>query len=71
MTETSEMHPGENPQDFTRLDDFTLIRVRAEMRAELERLPPHSADHAALTRAYDASTAEIDDRARRAWTQAS
>jgi hypothetical protein len=56
--------------DFTRLDDAALISVRAQMRAELERLPPRSAGHAALSRAYDASTAEIDDRARRAWTKA-
>lgn len=60
-----------SPPDFSQLDDSALLSRRAEMRAELERLPPHSADHAALSRAYDASTAEIDDRARRAWTKAS
>lgn len=57
--------------DFTQLDDSALISRRAEMRAELERLPPHSADHDALSRAYDASTEEIDDRARMTWTHAS
>jgi hypothetical protein len=57
--------------DLTQLDDSELISRRAEMRAELERLPPRSADHDALTRAYDASTEEIDNRARRAWTRAS
>jgi hypothetical protein len=57
--------------DLTQLDDFELISRRAEMRAELERLPPRSADHDALTRAYDALTEEIDNRARRAWTRAS
>jgi hypothetical protein len=40
------------------------------MRAELERLPPLSQEHADLTLAYDASTAEIDQRARRAWRRA-
>jgi hypothetical protein len=57
--------------DLTELDDFTLISLRARMRAELEQLPPLSADHARLTRAYDASTAEVTERARRAWTRAS
>jgi hypothetical protein len=57
--------------DFTGLDDFTLISLRAQMRAELERLPPLSAGHVRLMRAYDASTAEINERARRAWTRAS
>ncbi len=57
--------------DFTQLDDSALISRRAQMRAELERLPPRSACHEALSRAYDASTEEVDDRARRAWTRAS
>jgi len=60
----------DEPPDFAQLDDSTLISKRAEMRAELERLPPHSADYAALTHAYDLSTIEIDERARQAWTQA-
>lgn len=60
----------DEPWDFTRLDDFALLRARAEMRAELERLPPHSAGHAALSARYDASTEEVNDRARNAWTQA-
>jgi hypothetical protein len=54
--------------EFTQLDDSTLLTRRAEMRAELERLPPLSTEHAVLTRIYTASTAEITDRARRAWT---
>jgi hypothetical protein len=62
---------ADNPPDFTRMDDSALLRARAEMRAELERLPPRSADHAALIRLYDLSTTEIDERARQAWTQAS
>jgi hypothetical protein len=45
--------------------------MRAEMRAELERLPPASPDHAALTALYDKTTEEIDDRARKAWIHAS
>jgi hypothetical protein len=57
--------------DFTKLDDSALILRRAVKRAELERLPPHSASHDALSRAYDASTDEIDERARKAWTRAS
>jgi hypothetical protein len=54
--------------DFTRMDDSALLAVRAEMRAELERLPPASPAHAALTALYDKTTGEVDDRARRAWT---
>jgi hypothetical protein len=53
--------------DFTALDDSALISRRREMRAELERLPPASPDHAAQNALYDRSTAEIDNRARRAW----
>jgi hypothetical protein len=58
-------------EDFTRLDDSTLISMRAEMRAELERLPPASPAHAALTALYDKTTVEVNGRARRAWTRAS
>jgi hypothetical protein len=58
-------------EDLTRLDDSALISMRAEMRAELERLPPASADHAALTALYDKTTEEVDDRARRAWARTS
>lgn len=56
--------------DFSKLDDSTLLSRRAEMRAELERLPPASPSHAALTALYDKSTEEISDRARRAWARA-
>lgn len=56
--------------DFTRLDDSALLAIRARMRAELERLAPHSVAHAELSARYDLSTQEIDDRARRAWSQA-
>lgn len=55
--------------DFTRLDDAALISMRAEMRAELEQLPPRSAAHDVLSRVYDASTDEVNARARAAWTQ--
>jgi hypothetical protein len=58
-------------EDFTRLDDSALLTLRAKMRAELERLPPTSPDHAALAALYDKTTEEVDDRARRAWTRAS
>jgi len=39
------------------------------MRAELDRLPPGSHDHAALTALYDEATAEVDCRAREAWSK--
>jgi hypothetical protein len=58
-------------EDLTRLDDSALISMRAEMRAELERLPPASPDHAALAARYDKTTEEVDDRARRAWARTS
>jgi hypothetical protein len=57
--------------DFTRLDDSALLSLRAEMRAELELLPPASPCHAALAALYDKTTEEVDDRARRAWTRTS
>jgi hypothetical protein len=56
--------------DFTLMDDSALLSRRAEMRAELERLPPASAGHAALAALYDLSTEEINDRAREAWSKA-
>jgi hypothetical protein len=56
--------------DFTLLDDSELLSRRAEMRAELERLPPASPDHAALSALYDESTEEVNDRARKAWSLA-
>lgn len=62
---------SDDNEDFTRLDDSALLSRRAEMRAELERLPPASPGHAALAALYDQSTEEIDDRARRAWSKGS
>ena len=56
--------------DFTQLDDTALLRRRAEMRAELERLPPASLAHATLAALYDRSTAEVNLRARAAWSMA-
>jgi hypothetical protein len=58
-------------EDFARLDDSALLSLRAEMRAELERLPPTAPGHAALAARYDKTTEEVDDRARRAWSSAS
>jgi hypothetical protein len=58
-------------EDFTRLDDSALLSMRAEMRAELERLPPTSPGHAALSALYDQSTKEVNDRARQAWSRMS
>ena len=56
-------------EDFTRLDDSTLLRRRAEMRDELERLPTTSLDYAVLTMIYDRSTIEVNERARKAWSK--
>jgi hypothetical protein len=56
--------------EFAPMDDSALISWRAEARAELERLPPGSPDHAALTALYDESTEEVNDRAREAWSTA-
>ena len=56
--------------EFALLDDTALLSRRAEMRADLERLPPTSADRAALAELYDLSTEEINERARKAWARA-
>ncbi len=56
--------------EFALMDDSALLSRRAEMRAELERLPPASPGHAALAALYDRSTEEIDERARKAWSTA-
>jgi hypothetical protein len=55
--------------DFTKLDDSALLSRRAEMRAELERLPPASPGHAGLAALYDKSTTEVNNRARSAWAR--
>lgn len=65
------MNPAAEPLDFTRLDDTALLAAREQMRAELQRLPPHSASHATLAARYDASLDELVDRARKAWTRPS
>jgi|HubBroStandDraft_3_1064219.scaffolds.fasta_scaffold793529_2 hypothetical protein len=56
--------------DFKELDDSALLSRRAEMRAELERLPTGSQGHAALAALYDRSTEEVNARATKAWAQA-
>jgi len=56
-------------EDFTRLDDSALLSWRAEVRAELERLPLASPGHTALVALYDRSTHEVNDRAREAWAR--
>lgn len=58
-------------ENFTQLDDSALLSMRAKMREELERLPPASADHAALAVLYDRTTGEVNDRARKAWSKES
>lgn len=65
------VNAAEESPDFTQLDDTALLSAREQMRAELQRLPPHSPGHAALTARYDASLDELVERARRAWTRAS
>jgi hypothetical protein len=55
--------------DFSQLDDSALISMREQMRGELERLPPRSHDHAELAARYDLTTAEINERARAAWSR--
>jgi hypothetical protein len=62
---------SDDNDEFTQLDDSALLSRRAEMRAELERLPPASPDHAVLAARYDRSTVEVDARAREAWSSAS
>ena len=60
----------DHDDEFALLDDTALLSRRAEMRAELERLPPASPGHVALAARYDLSTEEINDRARAAWSKA-
>ena len=55
--------------EFTGLDDSALLSRRAEMRAELERLPAGSADRAVLAALYDQSTQEVNARAAKAWAR--
>jgi hypothetical protein len=56
--------------DFALLDDSALLSRRAQMRAELEGLPPGSSGHAALAALYDKSTEEVNARAAKAWARA-
>jgi hypothetical protein len=55
---------------FSELDDSALLSRRAQMRAELERLPAASPGRAALAALYEMSTREVNDRATRAWARA-
>ena len=65
------MQDNEEVIDFSEMDDSALLGKRAEMRGRLERLPPLSPDRARLTFVYDASTVEVNGRARAAWTRQS
>jgi hypothetical protein len=71
LLKATPMNPGEELPDFTRLDDTALLSTREQMRAELQRLSPHSAAHAALAARYDASLDELVERARNAWARSS
>jgi len=62
--------PVTSSEDFARLDDSALLSRRAEMRAELERLPLASPGHAVLAALYDKSTQEVNARATQAWARA-
>ena len=64
------MQDSEELTHFAELSDSALLAIRARMRAELERLPPHSPGYAELSARYDLSTQEVDDRARKAWSNA-
>jgi hypothetical protein len=55
--------------EFTKLDDSALLSKRAEMRSELERLPPGSPDRVVLAALYDRSSQEVDARAAEAWAR--
>jgi hypothetical protein len=57
--------------DFAAMDDTALIRWRTRAREELQRLPPHSLEHAMLSARYQLSTTEIDARALEARSRAS
>jgi hypothetical protein len=65
------MQDNEEVTDFGKMDDCTLLGRRAELREQLERLPPLSVDHVRLAFIYEASTAEVNERARAAWTRQS
>ena len=56
--------------EFAAMDDPALIAERAHIRAELERLSPESDDRRVLECLYDIATAELDHRARLAWSSA-
>lgn len=71
QTVSRQVMSSTDEPDFTRLDDSALLSAREQMRAELERLPPHSASHAALSARYDASLDELVERARRVWAKIS
>jgi hypothetical protein len=57
------------PVDLTTLGDSAQLSARTQMRAELERLPPFSAEHAMLFALYDATFDELVERARPGWIQ--
>jgi hypothetical protein len=65
------MQISEDPADFSELDDSALLNRRAELRDQLAALSPQSPEHVRLTFLYDVSTAEVNERARAAWTQPS
>jgi len=65
------MQISEDSADFSELDDSALLSRRAELRDQLAGLSPQSPEHVRLTFLYDVSTAEVNERARAAWTQPS
>ncbi len=63
------MDTSRKPDSLTELDDSALLTWRAGTRVELERLPPFSAAHQALSALYDASMDELVERARSVWAK--
>jgi hypothetical protein len=65
------MPTDDEPASLSQLDDTALLDWRVKTRAELETLPPRSAEHAALSAMYEASLDELVERARKAWAKTS
>lgn len=49
------MQTDDESMDLKKLDDTALLDWRVKARADLERLPPHSAEHGTLSALYEAS----------------
>jgi hypothetical protein len=65
------MQAGDEPPDYTQLDDPAFLHERARVRARLEHEPQNAVGRPELERVYEAMTGEFLRRARIAWTTAS